>query len=42
MKLPIIGYGHALLRRVAEPVTADYPELEKLIEDRNHVCSQGG
>lgn len=33
MKLPIIGYGHALLRKVAEPVTPDYPELQKLIAD---------
>lgn len=33
MKLSIIGYGHALLRKVAEPIAADYPELQKLIED---------
>jgi peptide deformylase len=43
MKLPIIGYGHALLRRVAEPVTADYPELEKLIEDMYEtMCAASG
>jgi len=33
MILPIIAYGDPVLRKVCEPITADYPELSKLIED---------
>lgn len=33
MKLPIYIYGHPVLRRAAEPVKPDYPELKKLIDD---------
>ena len=33
MKLPIYIYGHPVLRRATEPVTSDYPELHKLIDD---------
>lgn len=33
MILPIVAYGHPVLRKVAEPISADYPELNKLIED---------
>ncbi len=33
MILPIVAYGHPILRRVAEDITTDYPGLEKFLED---------
>ena len=33
MTLPIVAYGAAVLRKVSEPISADYPNLAKLIED---------
>lgn len=33
MKLPIYLYGHPVLRKTAEPITKDYPELKKFIAD---------
>lgn len=33
MILPIVAYGSPILRRVAEDIEADYPNLAKLIED---------
>lgn len=33
MKLPIYLYGHPVLRKEAEPVPADYPDLKKLVDD---------
>ena len=33
MILPIVAYGHPVLRKVAEDISPDYPELNKLIED---------
>ena len=33
MKLPIYLYGHPVLRKKAEPITADYPELKKFVAD---------
>jgi peptide deformylase len=33
MTLPIVAYGAAVLRKVGEPINADYPNLIKLIED---------
>lgn len=33
MILPIVAYGHPVLRKVAEDIQADYPGLEKLIAD---------
>lgn len=33
MIYPITVYGEPLLRKVAEPVTPEYPELKKLVED---------
>lgn len=33
MKLPIYLYGHPVLRKVAEPITPEYPELKKFIAD---------
>lgn len=33
MILPIYTYGHPVLRKVAQDIPADYPELDRLIED---------
>lgn len=33
MILPIVAYGHPVLRKMAEDISPDYPELNKLIED---------
>jgi peptide deformylase len=33
MTLPIVAYGAAVLRKMSEPINADYPNLTKLIED---------
>lgn len=33
MKLPVFLYGENVLREIAKPVPADYPELKKLVED---------
>jgi len=33
MILPIYAYGQTVLKQEAEDISADYPELEKLIED---------
>jgi peptide deformylase len=33
MILPVVVYGDPVLRKVAEPIDKDYPELEKLIAD---------
>lgn len=33
MILPIYGYGYPVLRKKAEPISADYPELSQLIEN---------
>lgn len=33
MILPIVAYGHPILRKIAEDISPDYPELDKLIED---------
>ncbi len=33
MILPIVAYGHPVLRKVAEDISPDYPELQKLIAD---------
>lgn len=33
MLYPIIGYGHPTLRKIAQPIDKDYPELDKLIAD---------
>ena len=30
---PIIGYGHPTLRKIAQPIDKDYPELDQLIAD---------
>ena len=33
MILPIVAYGHPVLRKVAENIDKDYPGLDKLLED---------
>ncbi|MDX2046552.1 MAG: peptide deformylase [Chitinophagaceae bacterium] len=33
MILPIVAYGHPILREVSRDITPDYPQLDKLIED---------
>ena len=33
MLYPIIGYGHPTLRKVAQPIDKDYPNLDQLIAD---------
>ncbi|NQX92524.1 MAG: peptide deformylase [Flavobacteriales bacterium] len=33
MKLPIVAYGDPVLKKKAEEIDQDYPDLEKLIED---------
>ena len=33
MILPIVAYGAAILRKVSEPIDADYPNLTKVITD---------
>ena len=33
MTLPIVGYGDPILRKEAQPITADYPDLKQLIGD---------
>ncbi len=31
MILPIVAYGHPVLRKMCEDITPDYPQLEQLI-----------
>lgn len=33
MILPIVGYGHPVLRKVANDIDSNYPQLDKFIED---------
>ncbi len=33
MILPIVGYGHGVLKKEAQEITKDYPDLPKLIEN---------
>lgn len=33
MNLPIYLYGHPVLRKISEPISLDYPELSKLVDD---------
>ncbi len=33
MILPIVAYGNPVLRKLASPITPDFPQLEKLLED---------
>ncbi len=40
MILPIYLYGQSVLRKVAEDITPDYPELEKLVADMFDTLAQ--
>lgn len=33
MVLPVVAYGHHMLRKMCEDITPEYPELQKLIAD---------
>jgi peptide deformylase len=33
MVLPVVAFGHPILRKMCSDITPDYPELEKLIQD---------
>ena len=33
MILPIVAYGHPVLRKVAQDIDENYPDLKKLLED---------
>ncbi len=33
MILPVVAYGHPVLRKMCEDINADYPDLKKLIDD---------
>lgn len=33
MILPVVAYGHPVLRKMCEDISSDYPDLEKLIAD---------
>lgn len=33
MILPVVAYGHPVLRKMCEDISPDYPELSKLIDD---------
>ncbi len=40
MILPICTYGHPVLRKVAEDIAPDYPELDKLIADMHETMDK--
>lgn len=42
MFLPIVAYGHPILRKVAEEIQPDYPGLEKLIADMWETIQHDG
>ena len=33
MLLPIVVYGHPVLRKIAEDIPADFPDLDKFLQD---------
>jgi len=33
MILPIVAYGHPMLKKIAQPIDKDYPDLKKIIAD---------
>ena len=33
MILPIVAYGHPVLKKKADEITADYPNLQELIDN---------
>lgn len=40
MFLPIVVYGHPILRKVSEDITMDYPDLEKFIQDMFYTMDE--
>lgn len=40
MFLPIVVYGHPILRKVSEDITINYPELEKFIQDMFYTMDE--
>lgn len=40
MFLPIVVYGHPILRRVSEDITMDYPDLKKFINDMFYTMDE--
>ena len=39
MILPIYTYGNTVLRKVAEPIDADYPELKELVQNMRETMA---
>lgn len=39
MILPIVAYGHPVLRKVCKEIDSDYPQLEKLIADMRETMA---
>lgn len=42
MIYPIVIYGNAVLRKQADPITADYPALDTLVEDMFKTLKKSG
>ena len=40
MFLPIVVYGHPILRKISEDITLDYPDLEKFIQDMFYTMDE--
>lgn len=40
MFLPIVVYGHPILRKTSEDITMDYPDLEKFIHDMFYTMDE--
>lgn len=40
MFLPIVVYGHPILRKISEDITMDYPDLEKFINDMFYTMDE--
>ena len=40
MFLPIVVYGHPILRKISEDITPDYPDLEKFIQDMFYTMDE--
>lgn len=40
MLLPIVIYGHPILRKIAEDIPEDYPDIEKFLKDMFHTMDE--
>lgn len=40
MFLPIVVYGHPVLRKISEDITMDYPDLRKFIDDMFYTMDE--